>query len=186
MAEVWLRTNRRAILWGMLPPAALVLVGVWLAIQDDLTASYVHLGGWRRVLGALLMVVGGSAVVALAWQLRRPRLAYANGHLEVFLRRGEPVRVPVEVIECFLIGQAASHLPSQGRKLKTTTVLIRLCPQAAEWVSGQVDARLGQWRDSHFIIRGTWCEPLNVDVIRRLNARLGQVQRARRGGVAHD
>ncbi len=183
MAEVWLRTNRRAILWGMLPPAGLVLVGGWLAAQYDATAA-VHLDGWGRVLGALLIVLGASALAALAWQLRQPRLAYTDGHLEVFLRRGEPIRVPVEMIECFLIGQAASHLPSQGHTLKTTTVLIRLCPQAPEWVGGQVDPRLGQWRDSHFIIRGTWCEPLNTDVVRGLNARLGQVQRGHRGGEA--
>jgi hypothetical protein len=178
MAEVWLRTNRRAILWGMLPPAAIALVGGLLA------APYGQLGGWGRILGACLIVIAGLSLAALAWQLRQPRLAYADGHLAVFLRRGEPIRVPLEVIECFLLGQAASHLPARGRGLKTATVLIRLCPQAAEWVRGDVDPRLGQWRDSHFIIRGTWCEPLSVEVVGRLNARLGQAQRARRAGEA--
>ncbi len=181
MAEVWLRTNRRAILWGMVPPAALALAGGLLAAPYGRTAPDLLLGGWGRILGIGLMVLAAVSLAALAWQLRQPRLAYADGHLAVFLRRG-PIRVPVEVIECFLLGQADSLLPSKGRKLKTSTVLIRLCPQAADWVRGDVDPRLGQWRDSHFIVRGTWCEPLNVDVIRRLNARLAQAQKACRAG----
>src|SRR5262245_6201328 len=176
MAEVWLRTNRRAILWGMLPPSAIALAGGWLA------AGWTPLGAWGPILGACLIVVAAMSLVALAWQLRQPRLALVGRHLAVYLRRGEPIRVPLEVIECFLLGQAASQLPARGKGLKTATVLIRLCPQAAEWVRGDVDARLGQWRDSHFIIRGTWCEPLSVEVVQRLNARLGQAQRARRAG----
>jgi hypothetical protein len=178
MAEVWLRTNRRAVLWGMLLPGAVALTGGLLA------AGYPQLGGWGRLLGAGLIALGALSLAALAWQLRQPRLAYADGHLAVFLRRGAPIRVPLDVIECFLLGRAASHLPSRGKGLKTSTVLIRLCPQADQWARGDVDPRLGQWRDSHFIIRGTWCEPLSADVVRRLNAQLGQAQRARRAGVA--
>jgi hypothetical protein len=177
MAEVWLRTNHRALLWGMLPPAAIALAGGLLA------AGYGQIGVWGRVVGACLTLVAAFSLATLAWQLRQPRLAYADGHLAVFLRRGEPIRVPLDVIECFLLGQAASQLPARGKQLKTATVLIRLCPQAADWVCGDVDLRLGQWRDSHFIIRGTWCEPLSVEVVRRLNAQLGQAQRAARAGA---
>jgi hypothetical protein len=174
MAEVWLRTNRRALLWGMLPAAVIAVAGGWLAV------GYWPVDVWGRMLGVALIAIAAAALVALAWQLRQPRLAYADGHVAVFLRRGQPIRVPVHVIECFLLGQAPSQLPSRGRRLKTRTVLIRLCPQAAEWVRGDVDPRLGQWRDSFFVVHGAWCEPLNVEVVQRLNAKLGQAQRARR------
>src|SRR5438270_10209074 len=99
MAEVWLRTNRRAILWSMLPPAVLALVGGLLA------AGYWDGDTAGRFAGGVLALVGVAATLALAWQLRQPRLAHANGHLLVYLRRGAPIRVPLEVIECFLPGQ---------------------------------------------------------------------------------
>src|SRR5436190_16479204 len=79
MGEVWLRTNRRAILWAMLPPAALVLIGAIVAVGSP------RWGAWERLGGGLLALVGVAAMFALAWQLRQPRLAHANGHLLVYL-----------------------------------------------------------------------------------------------------
>jgi hypothetical protein len=178
MVEVWLRTNRRAILWAMVPPTAIVAAGALLLMSES------ERGTWTRVFSVALILIGALCLALLAAQLRRPRLAYDDGHLLVYLRRGQPIRVPVEVVECFLLGQSASHLPASGGRLKTSTVLIRLCPQAAPWVRGKVDPRLGEWRDSHFVIRGTWCEPLSVELVRRLNASLAQVTRARRGSAA--
>src|SRR5262249_21616093 len=144
MADVWLHTNRRALLWSMLPPALLALLGA------ALVAGYLRAGIAERFAGGGLTFAGAAAPAALLWQSRRPRLAVAGGHLLVYLRRGAPVRVPLEVIECFLLGQATSQLPAAGRKLKTATVLIRLCPREPQWVRGEVDPRFGEWRDSHF------------------------------------
>jgi hypothetical protein len=177
MAEVWLHTNRRAILWAMLPPVLLAVMGGILA------AGYPHWGAGGRFSGGLLALVGMVAIASLAWQLRQPRLAHADGHLLVYLRRGAPLQVPLGVIECFLLGQATSRLPAAGSRLKTATVLIRLCPRAEEWARGEVDPKLGEWRDSHFVLRGTWCEPLSAQVVRQLNAKLGQAQRVLRAGA---
>jgi hypothetical protein len=38
-----------------------------------------------------------------------------------------------------------------------------------------VKPALGAWCDSYVTIRGTWCEPLNGELIRRLNRRLREV-----------
>jgi hypothetical protein len=176
MAEVWLRSNRRAILWAMSLPAVLILAGALFLYRYGASAE----GLW---LGIAPLVLGCLGLAVLTWQLGQPRLSYEDGQLSVYLRRGAPLRVPVSVIECFLLGQAGSRLPTAGGHTKTATVLIRLCPSADEWVRGDVDPRLGEWRDSHFVIRGTWCEPLSVDVVQRLNAKLGAAQRDRRRGV---
>lgn len=174
MSEVWLRTNRRAILWAMLPAALMLATGVAIA------CGLLPLPGWTRWIGGAVALFSLVCLGALLWQCRLPRLAYADGHLQVHLRRGEPIRVPLHVVECFLLGQAPSRLPGKPQ-LKTTTVLIRLCPREVDWVRGDVDSRLGQWRDSHFVIHGTWCEPLDVEIVRRLNAQLGRVVREQRG-----
>jgi len=181
MPEVWLRTNRRAILWAMLPAGAVAIAGALVLAGSSGREALVARTG-LLLLGLVLIGLGGSALAYLIRELRRPRLAYADGELLLFLRRGKPIRVPVGAVECFLLGQGASRLP--WRRLKTATVLIRLCPQLAEWRHGQVDPRLGEWRDSHFIICGTWCEPLSVDVVRRLNVQLGRAVRQGRGGDA--
>jgi hypothetical protein len=174
MAEVWLRNNQRAWAISALPAIACAALAILMILGTWQTESWAifHWLGW------CILVLSMVATVVLIWQARRPRLAYEKGHLLVNLRGGSPLRVPLEVIECFLLGHGPSLLPGRnGEEIETSTVVIRLSPKAADWACGAVDHRLGCWCESHLIVRGTWCEPLNIDVVRRLNVRLGEVTR---------
>jgi hypothetical protein len=173
MSEVWLRTNRRAVLLGMIVPLVLVALGasLLLAVDHDLA----------RLLGALALALGGVLLVLLGWQLRQPRLAYDRGELLFYLRTGGPIRAPIEVVECFLLGQAETMLAGkQHERSEARAVVAKLSDKAEEWSHLSVKPALGKWCDGYVTIRGTWCEPLDIGVINRLNRRLAEVQSALR------
>ena len=64
------------------------------------------------------------------------------------------------------MGHGPSFLPGERySESKATTVVVRIRPQAEEWSHIDVEPRLGSWCDSHIIIRGTWCEPIDVPLV---------------------
>jgi hypothetical protein len=178
--EIWLRTNRRALLFGMLLPAVVAAAGLVLVL--GLPGRVPPM--WLRGVGAGILALSLATILALAWQLTRPRLAYRPGELLVWLG-GVPIGVPIEVVECFLLGQAPSLLPGK-RSMHTnaTTLMIRIADAASDWHQRDVKPQLGQWCGGYITIRGTWCEPLGVPLVNRLNQRLAEVagQRQRAAG----
>jgi hypothetical protein len=163
------------VLLGSAVPVAAALIAMLL-----ITGLPGHVPpGWLRVLGVVLLAISLSIVAVLVWQSRRPRLAYRDRHLLVWLRSGAPISVPIEVVECFWLGQAPTMLPGKrNERAEASAVVIRIAESATEWHHHDVDARLGKWCEGYITIRGTWCEPLNVDVVQRLNQRLADVSRA--------
>src|SRR4051812_6453482 len=115
--EIWLRTNARALWLGMILPGLVALTGLLLAL--GLPGHPPAL--WMRPVGAILLVLGWLMIMLLILQLRRPRLAYGNGHLLVWLGTGGPIRVPIDVVECFFLGQAESMLPSKRHQKSETS-----------------------------------------------------------------
>ena len=90
---------------------------------------------------------------------------------------GEPWRVPLNVVECFFIGQGPAMIPGDlQRQRQSVTVVVRLAEKATEWRERAVHPALAIWCDSHITIRGAWCEPLNQEVVERLNRRLAMAQ----------
>jgi hypothetical protein len=170
MAVVWLRTNTRAHWLSMIPPAVVGLAGLGLAWPDWGENRWLNLVGW------VIAVISFVSVVALAWRLRRPRLAYEDGRLLVFLRHGPPIGVPIDAIDCFLLGQGPTLLPGH-HDAKTLNVIVRLSETAADWAQREVAPELGSWCDGQIIVRGTWCEPLDVELVKRLNTQLAQATR---------
>ncbi len=173
--EIWLRTNTRALMFGMAAPVVVALAGVLLVLglpgREPPT--------WLRLLGGGLVALSLLTIAALAWQMRRPRVAYQEGKLLLWLRSGAPIRVPIEVVECFLLGQAPSLLPGKRhRQSETATLLVRIADRAEEWRRQEVKPQLGKWCEGYVTIRGTWCEPLSVDLVNRLNQRLAEISRA--------
>jgi hypothetical protein len=172
--EVWLRTNTRALLFGMIPPALVELIGVLLVLGLPGRQP----PAWVQTIGVVLMTLAGLTILALAWQLRKPRMAYHDRHVLLWLRRGEPIRVPVEYVECFLLGQAPSMLPGgEERNSETSSLVLRIAERAADWHRLEVKPQLGKWCEGYVTIRGTWCEPLNIQLVNRLNQRLYEVSR---------
>lgn len=177
MKAVWLAGNRR--FW-------VPLGGLLLAVA--LAAGSLALGwwpwqpaGWAAAgLAGVAVAAAGLLVCVLAWAMQ-PRVAYAEGHVLLYLRPTGPVRVPVEVVECFLLGQGPTFLPGEKScAAEARTVVVRLAESAAEWHRVPVHRLLASWCDGYVTIRGAWCEPLSVDLVRQMNHHLAEVHRAQR------
>lgn len=177
MTETWLRRNTRLLWLAMTLPVVLGIVGATLLA---VSGNSDH-GTTASNVAFALLAISGAALGFLAWQMARPRLAYDRGHLLLNLRSGGPIRVPIDVVEGFLLGQGPSYLPGkEAHKLETSTLVIRLAERATEWEYVEVKPALASWCHHYVTIRGTWCEPLNVDLVNRLNARLAVVSREHR------
>ncbi len=173
MTATWLGPNRRALAWGMALPAGLAVLGMLLIVGAE--ARLGRVAGWA---GWTLFAIGAVAIAGLIWQWWRPRVGYRAGEVWFYLGPRGPARVPLSVVECFLLGQGPSRLP--GRQLsqaQATTVVVRLSEKATDWAQRDVNPALGSWCDGYITIRGTWCEPLNVGVVKRLNRLLHQARK---------
>jgi len=173
MRETWLHPNRRAILFGCVPPLVIAAGGVWLLWGPISEGARM----WHAV-GAVALVIGGVVTALLLYQMWRPRIAFQKGHVLFYLRRGRPIAVPVDVVESFFVGQSPAHLPGPMKGSQSVNLIARLAQRRTEWAQQPVKPALGQWTDGHVTIRGTWCEPLDTELIRRINRRLKEVQNA--------
>ena len=172
MRETWLQPNRRAIWFGCIPPLLLMAFGAWLAWAGSNEAEY----SWGRWTGTVLFAAGLATTVFLLRQLRRPRVAFHNGELLFYLRAGPPIAIPVQFVEAFFLGQGPAHLPGDSHESQRTMNLVaRIAQRETAWAHRDVKPALGRWHEGYITIRGTWCEPLTNDVIRRLNRRLKEV-----------
>jgi hypothetical protein len=176
MRETWLHTNRRAILLGMLLPGSIAVLGAVLA----LAAWQLDSAWWWAGLGLACAAAGLVMLASLAWWLYVPRLAYEAGELLVFID-SRPIRVPIDVVEVFFLGQGPSFLPElAGRELETANVIVRLAESAGEWKHLDVNPRIAHWCEGYITLRGAWCEPIEPEGLRKLNARLAEIHRERK------
>jgi hypothetical protein len=172
MNEIWLHTNRRILLLGMILPAALVLIGLVVLGMKPLDSAT-----WLQVLGWIFLVLGLFLFAILAIQLRLPRLAYSNGSLLVYLQMGPPFQVPAKVIECFFLGAGGGQIPGKsGDDIPVRNLVVRLAEKAGDYHRREVKPALGRWEDGYITIYGAWCEPLGLELVNRLNSRLSEVK----------
>ena len=178
MKQVWLRTNRRVWLLSAVLPAVISMLGV-AAIADPWQV------GWGlRAPGIALAALGGVSLLAMALLATQPRVAFENGKVLFYVRMGRATAIPVDVVECFLLGHGPVLLPGeQYAKTEATTVVVRLAERAEEWSHGEFHPVLAAWCDGYITLRGTWCEPLNVDVVTRLNRLLYEASQHRASQV---
>jgi hypothetical protein len=173
MFEVWLRPNRRILAVAALLPALGFVAGTALLMLARGNGDRVSL----QVVGGVIAVVSLFGLAFLLWQTRQPRLACDGRHLLVNLGTPRPIRVPLDVVEGFLLGQGPSFLP--GRQLEqaeVANVVVRLAERATEWERVEVNRQFGSWCGHYITIRGTFCERLSVALVNRLNARLAEVK----------
>ena len=173
MHETWLRPNRRALLFGCLPPLIVACIGAWLVFGSPASA-----GRFSRGLGLFLIVASVPIVGLLLNQLRQPRIGFGDGMVLFYMRLGRPIAVPVGIVESFFFGQGPAHLPAMSTQPNTVNLIARLSQRHTEWACQKVRPSLGKWDEGYVTIRGTWCEPLNGDLIRKLNRRLKEVKDA--------
>lgn len=170
MTEVWLHPNRRILLLTLIPIALVAMLGVLLLLTTS--------SGALRVIGGLCVAAAVGLILGLVGELRKPRIAYRDGQVLFFLRAGAPVAVPRNFVEAFFLGQGEAGIPLQSLgSAETVNLVARISQQAPEWQQIEVKPALGRWCDGYVTIRGTWCEPLTSEVIRRLNHRLGELSR---------
>jgi len=161
----------------MILPAVAVLAGAWgVAIALITQASF-----WWMLPGGAIALAGIYLIGSLGHSLSLPRVAYEPGELLVFLDSPEPVRVPIEVVEVFFVGQGASNLPPvKGKEPETTNIIVRLAESAPDWKHRDVNPRFAHWCEGYITLRGAWCEPIGEMALRHLNKRLVEVQRERK------
>ena len=158
--------------------------GVWLAVAlGSLWLSVTSQQPWIvSTICALLGLPPLWMVCGLAFALTRPRIAYEQGSLIVYCELHRATRVPIEIVECFFLGQGPSELPKlAGREPETANVVVRLAESASEWKHREMRPAFGLWCEGYITIRGAWCEPIGRDLMQRLNRRLSEVQRERKG-----
>jgi len=173
MSETWLRFNRRPLLLELLFPC--VLLGLTGAVALGLW-EFANVT-WLRIVCGVFALLALLPVAGIVDRLIHPLLAYRDGELVVYLVQGKPVRVPIKLVEGFLIGRDEVELGGLGR-VETHTLVVRIAEKATEFAEYQVNPNFGRWCGGYINIRGTWCEPLSVDLVNRLNQRLVDVQKA--------
>lgn len=176
MPETWILPNRRALALGFLLPATLLAAALACFVVGQLQASWL----WRST--AIALAIGGVVMAGILWRLlRQPRVAYQNGDVLVHGGLAEPLRVPVDVVECFFLGQAGGMIPdAHGREAEVRTVIIRLAESATDWHHRDLKATFAHWCEGYITIRGTWCEPITPELMKRLNSRLAALHRERK------
>ena len=170
MTEVWLHPNRRVLVLAMMPAGLLGGLGVILLWMEMPRA--ISIVGWAVLGAACLLLIG------LSQQLLRPRIAYRHGLVCFYLKSGGPIEVPIDVVEAFFLGQGPAHLPGADQEVtKTVNLVARLSQREVDWSEREVKEALGSWQEGYVTMRGTWCEPLTTEVIRRLNRTLSEASR---------
>jgi hypothetical protein len=146
----------------------------------------IHLwGAWRGatwsspVVGSVLSFAGGLPFALLVSHAFRPRLAYENGQLLVYLRGGAPIAVPVESVECCFLAAGAGQIPGASQnEIPLRNLVMRVAERATDFQNCDVKEVLGRWEDGYITIHGAWCEPLTLAVAQRINARLADVHQS--------
>src|SRR5262245_23683265 len=181
MSEVWLKTNRRALVLGLALPGAVAAVGGGLLIWA--TASGQH---WVIQVGLLVVAAAGLWMSGeLVYAMTRPRVGYEAGDLLVYFEPTRATRIPIDIVEVFFLGQGPGVLPKlKGREPETQNVIIRLAESASDWKHRDVKPAFGHWCEGYITIRGSWCEKITPEVMKGLNRRLAEVKRERKAVVS--
>lgn len=179
-ADVWLRGNMRPVLW-LAAVAAIIGAGFTSAV---FLAGGPTLGTW--LVSAYWLLASGF-VAALAAAAMRPRLVHrvdskSENVLEVRLAPGAAHAVPLDAIECFFMG--SQRLEPEGAVAddqpthRVGTLVMRVAERAKDWQARPTFAPWGSWQDGAIVFDGRWCEPLSVELARRLSGKLVDAKRA--------
>ena len=174
--RVWLMGNHRAgaaaLLGGVV--AALLLLLVLLF------ACRAAAGTWNWRVAAALAALPLAAGAALAAAAARPRLVPRGDRIVVRVGLVAGEEVPLGIVECFFLGSRLEP-PSVddgtrgGQRVRT--LVMRLAERATGFASRPSFPLFGSWSEGSVTFDGRWCEPLSVDLVRRLNRELAAAKR---------
>jgi hypothetical protein len=168
MPEIWLRRNLRPTAPLLAGELSFAVIATWQAFQH----------GWTWFPTSCVVVFWLCFLVhAVLFGRFAALLAYDNGQLLIIRGNEGLSRIPIELVEGFLLGQGPSYLPGKwAAKFEVATLVIRLAERAKEWEYMPMTPRYGSWCHHYITFRGTYCERLSVDLVNRLNARLYEAQ----------
>ncbi|MDX1965219.1 MAG: hypothetical protein SFX18_18890 [Pirellulales bacterium] len=170
--QILLRANHR-LAWGALVfPLLLFLIAAVTCGWGITTNGTLVVG--LGILGLLLALAWGG----LVWlQLRQPVVVLKQDRLQFYLPGPQPIEVPLEVAECALLGTGVTELPGAPRKdVQTRNIVFKLAESAEEYAHRDMPLALGKWCMGEVTIRGLYCEPLNLELIQRINQTLYDAQ----------
>jgi hypothetical protein len=179
-ADVWLRGNMRPVL-GLAVVVAIIGALVTAAVCF---AGGPTLGNW---LLCVYWIAAAGLVAALAAAAMRPRLVHrvdskSENFLEVRLAPGAAHAVPLDAIECFFMGsqrlEPEDAVADDQPTHRVGTLVMRVAERAKEWQARPTFAAWGTWEDGAIVFDGRWCEPLSVELARRLSGKLVDAKRA--------
>nr|MCS5632665.1 hypothetical protein [Pirellulaceae bacterium] len=76
-----------------------------------------------------------------------------------------------------------SRTQTTGPAPESRNVVVRLAERADQFQQHPVKPSLGSWEEGYIVVRGTWSEPINKDLFRRLNRRLIDIHRRQNQSV---
>ncbi len=169
--RAWLRANPRP---GAACLGAGVLVAALVAVAVRPWDAPRHVPGWILVIAPL--VIGAAACAASG----RPRLVR---RADAVLVRLAPLRretVPLEAVECFFLGSRLepSRAGDTAAGARVRTLVMRLAERATTLARRPTLPAWGTWNEGSVTFDGRWCEPLSIDLVRRLNRELAAAKRA--------
>lgn len=181
--KVWLRGNLRPVA-GIAVATAIVCAALAGTVTAFDAPSAV------RLLVVAACLAAASAVAVLAVVAGRPRLSHRGDVLRVRLAPTAVREVPLDVVECFFLG--SSELDEAGRRApdeegrRVTTLVMRLAERAVDCRERPSFAPWGTWEEGSIVFDGRWCEPLSVEVARRLSGWLIEAKRTAAARSAAD
>ncbi|MBU6276409.1 MAG: hypothetical protein KGQ61_07225 [Planctomycetes bacterium] len=189
-STVWLRANPRpvwliaAAQWGGLAIAWLLVAGL---------VGWPPFGPWSgaAVGAAALAAVLATAVGIIARAALLPRVERRGERLRVRVAPGRTADLPIAALECFFLGSdALAGEPSVSPAThRVGTLVIRCAERDAAACAALVEGApvggdgargttaWGRWQDGAVVLDGRWCEPLSVDLARRLSGLLVEARR---------
>ena len=172
MKRVWLKPNRRILGLAIAPVLGIGLTGVVLVMRETPIPLW-----W---VGIALVGLTVLLSLALFQQWMRPRIGYGDGRVLFYMTAGQPIPVPIDVVEAFFLGRGPADLPEiDAVETESLNLVARLSRKHPEWAQKEVKKTLGSWCDGYVTIRGTWCETLDESLIRELNRNLTLASRER-------
>ena len=181
---IWLRGNPRpGIVIAMLATALLSSIAAGFVIRGVVVAGAGQ-DGWVPLAVAASLVAGGGVLAAIVTTVTaRPRLVLEGDEVRVRLSPFRIETVPLDMVECFFLGSRLEppgprDTDSGGHRVRT--LVMRIAERAHAHAGRPTLPAWGNWQEGSVTFDGRWCEPLSVELTRRLNRMLAEAKRAAR------
>lgn len=177
-SEVWLRGNLRVA-------AVLACAGLFLDALAVASLLVAILGSGKATpwwIVAAVVCGASTTMLLLAWAASRPRLVREGSTLVVQVSPLVRETVPLEIVECFFPGSTpidAAGAPTGGEHaaFRVGTLVVRVAERALDHRARATFRPWVTWEDGSIVFDGRWCEPLSVELARRLSSRLVDAKR---------